>query len=98
MQKHHGISKIIIFLDNKAAKSLKLRKKNRVEKTDNVWETYNTNIQIKIKRTMFKSSLCDYSNGYILVKETISVPHTAVAREAANKTSKNSNIKKLRKK
>ena len=36
MQKHHGISKIIIFLDNKAAKSLKLRKKNRVEKTDNV--------------------------------------------------------------
>ena len=32
MQKHHGISKIIIFLDNKAAKSLKLRKKNRLKK------------------------------------------------------------------
>ena len=77
---------------------MKLRKKYWVGKTDNVWETYNTNIQIKIKCAMFKSSLCDYSNGYILVKETISVAHTVVAPEAENKTSKKGNIKKLLKK
>ena len=30
--------------------------------------TYNVNSQIKFKTTMLKSSLCDYSDAYILVK------------------------------
>ena len=34
---------------------------------------YNVNSQIKFKITMLKSSLCDYSDLYILVKGTISV-------------------------
>ena len=34
---------------------------------------YNTNGQIKFKATIVMSSLCDFSNVYILVKETIAV-------------------------
>ena len=35
---------------------------------------------------MLKSSLCDYSDAYILVKETISVNNTAAEGAAANNT------------
>ena len=38
----------------------------------------NTNSQLKFKNTLLKSSLCNYSDAYILVKETI----TAVAAGA----------------
>ena len=38
---------------------------------------------------MLKSSLCDYSDAYILVKGTISVNNTAAAGAAANNTNKN---------
>ena len=37
---------------------------------------------------MLKSSLCDYSDAYILVKRTISVNNTAAAGAAANNTNK----------
>ena len=37
---------------------------------------------------MLKSSLCDYSDAYILVKGTISVNNTAAAAAAANNTNK----------
>ena len=44
--------------------------------------------QIKFKTTMLKSSLCDYSDVYILVKRTISVNNTAAAGAAVNNTNK----------
>ena len=47
--------------------------------------TYNVNSQIKFKTTMLKSSLCDYSDGYILVKGTITIAgagDNAAARQA----------------
>ena len=44
--------------------------------------------QIKFKTTILKSSLCDYSDAYILVKGTISVNNTAAADAAANNTNK----------
>ena len=47
------------------------------EFNDELRGTYNTNSQIKFKTTMLKSSLCDYSDAYILVKGTIIVPNTA---------------------
>ena len=37
---------------------------------------------------MLSSSLCDYSDTCILVKETITVPNTAAAGAAANNTNK----------
>ena len=41
---------------------------------------------------MIRSDLCDYSDAYILVKGTITVPITAAARAAVNNTNKKSNI------
>ena len=40
---------------------------------DDSRETYNVNSQIRFKTSMLKSSLCDYSNAYILVKGTTTV-------------------------
>ena len=37
---------------------------------------------------MLKSSLCDYSDAYVLVKGTISINNTAVQGAAANNTNK----------
>ena len=34
---------------------------------------YNTNSHIKFKTSMLKSSLCDYSDAYILVSGTITI-------------------------
>ena len=34
---------------------------------------YNTNSDIRFKTTMLKSSLCDYSDAYILVKGRITI-------------------------
>ena len=50
--------------------------------------TYNVNSQIKFKTTMLKSSLCDYSDAYVLVKGPISVNNTAAQGAAANNTNK----------
>ena len=47
--------------------------------------TYNVNSQIKFKTTMLKSSLCDYSDAYILVKGKITIAEAgadAAARQA----------------
>ena len=41
---------------------------------------------------MLESSLCDYSDVYILVKGTITVPNTAAADANANNANKKSNI------
>ena len=43
---------------------------------DDSRETYNVNSQIRFKTSMLKSSLCDYSNAYILVKGTRTVRNT----------------------
>ena len=34
---------------------------------------YNTNSDIRFKTTMLKSSICDYSDAYILFKRTIGI-------------------------
>ena len=41
---------------------------------------------------MSRSSLCDYSHAYILVKGTITVPNTAEPDANANNVGKKSNI------
>ena len=41
---------------------------------------------------MLKSSLCDYSDAYIIVKGTITVNNTAADGAAANNTNKKSNF------
>ena len=44
------------------------------------------NNNIKFKTSMIRSSLCDYSDAYILVKETKTVPNTVVTDVAVNNT------------
>ena len=60
--------KIIIMLENNPTQSSKFRTENWVKINDESRGTYNTNIQIKFKTSMLRSSLCDYSNAYIAAK------------------------------
>ena len=67
---------------------LNLEQKNWVETNDSVRGAYSPNNQIRFKTTMSKSSLCHYSDAYILVKGSISVNNTAADSAAANNTYK----------
>ena len=77
--------KIANLIDDTSNQPSKFRTKNGAEINYESRGTYNVNSQIKFKTTMLKSSLCDYSDAYILVKETITINGVgadAVARQA----------------
>ena len=76
------------MIDGASNQPSKFRTKNWVEINDESRGTYNANSQIKFKTTMLKSSLCDYSDAYIIVKGTITVNNTAADGAAANNTNK----------
>ena len=76
------------MLDNAPNQPSKFRTKNWVEINDESRGTYKTGAQIKFKTTMLKSSLCNYSGAYILVKGNISVDNAAAAGPDANNTDK----------
>ena len=80
--------KLASLIDDTSNQPSKFRAKNWVQINDESRRAYIVNSQIKFKTTMLKSSLCDYSDGYILVKGTISVNNTAAAGAAANNTNK----------
>ena len=63
-----GYQKIANLIDDASNQPSKFRIKTWVEKNDKSRGTYNVNSQIKFKTTMLKSSLCNYSDGYIFVK------------------------------
>ena len=65
--------KIANLIDDTSNQPSKFRTKNLVEINDESRGTYNVNSQIKFKTTMLKSSLCDYSDAYILVKGTTTI-------------------------
>ena len=60
-------------MDDASNQPSKFRTKNWVEINDESRGAYNVNSQIKFKTTVLKSSLCDYSDAYILVKGTITI-------------------------
>ena len=70
--------KIKNLIDDASNQPSKFRAKNWVEIKDESRGTYNVNIQINFKTTMLKSSLCDCSDTYILVKGKV----TIIGREA----------------
>ena len=76
------------MLDSKSNQSSEFRTKNWVEINDESRGTYSVNRQINFKTSMLRSSLCDYSDAYILVKGNISVNNTAADGAAANNTNK----------
>ena len=82
--------KIANLIDDASNQPSKFRTKNWVEINDESRGTYNVNSQIKFKTTMLKSSLCDYSDAYILVKGKITITgagHDAAARQADERDS-----------
>ena len=74
--------------DNTLNQPCKFRTRKWIEINDESRGAYNVNSQIKFKTTMLKSSLCDYSNAYILVKGNIIVNNSAAQGAAANNTNK----------
>ena len=80
--------KIANLLDNASNEPSKYRTENWVEINEESRETHSLNRQINFKTSMLRSSLCDYSNAYILVQGNISVNNTAADDAAANNTNK----------
>ena len=77
------------LLNDESSKPSKFRTKNWVEINDNVKGAYFPNKQIRFKTSMLRSSLCDYSDGYILVKGNIAVNNNVADGPASNNTNKN---------
>ena len=80
--------KIANLIDDMSDQPSKFRTRNWVEINDESRGAYNVDSQIKFKTTMLKSSLCDYSDAYILVKGTICINNTAAQGAAANNIDK----------
>ena len=80
--------KIAKLLNDKTNQLYKFRTRNWVEINDDARDTYSPNKQIKFKTSMLRSSLCNYSDAYILVKGNITVNNTAAADADANSTNK----------
>ena len=80
--------KIANLLNDESNQPSKFRTRNWVEINDEARGTYSPNKQIKFKTSMPRSSLCDYSDAYILVKGNITVNNTAADGADANNTNK----------
>ena len=80
--------KIVNLLNDESNKPSKFRKKNWVGVNDDIRGAYSPNKKIRFKTAMLRSSLCDYSDAYMLVKGNIAVNNTAGAGAAANNTNK----------
>ena len=63
------------LLDSASNQPSKFKTRNWVEINDESRATYTSN-DIKFKTTMLRSNLCDYADGYILVKRTITITAT----------------------
>ena len=80
--------KIANLLNDGSSKPSKFKTRNWLEINDEARGTYSPNKQIKFKTPMLRSSLCDYSDAYILVKGNITVTNTAADGAAANNDNK----------
>ena len=80
--------KIANLLIDESNKPSKFRTRNWVEINDDIRGTYSFDKQIRFKTAMLRSSLCDYSDAYLLVKGNITVNNTAAEGVAANNSAK----------
>ena len=83
--------KMANLLNNELTKPSKSRTKNWVEINYDIRGIYSPNKQIRFKTSILRSSSCDYSDAYILVKGNITINNTAAGAAASN-TDKKSNI------
>ena len=79
--------KIINLLDNTQNESSKFRRRNWFELNYESRGTHNASNQIKFKTSKIRSSLCDYSDAYILVSRIIAITG-AGADDAAKRVDK----------
>ena len=80
--------KIANLLNDASNKPSKFRTRNWVEINDDIRGAYSPNKQISFKTAMLRSSLCDYSDVYTLVKGNISVNNNAGTGAAAKNIGK----------
>ena len=78
--------KIANLLNDELNKPSKFRRRNLVEKDDDVRAEYSPSKQVMFKTSTLRSILCKYGNAYILVKGNITVNNTAAGD--ANSTNK----------
>ena len=101
--------KIMNLLDNTKNQPSNFKTKEWVRISDDSRGTFDTNNQIKFETSMPKSELQDYSDAYIHVKVTITVPNTGAAaldnkskheisKNYANSNNDNSNLFKFKEK
>ena len=76
--------KIIILLDDTTNQPSKFRTRNWVEINNKSRGTYNANSNIKFEISIIRLNLCNYSDAYIPVKGTITVPNTAASVNNTN--------------
>ena len=79
--------KIATLLHDASYKPSKFTTRNWVEINDDIRGAYPPNKQIRFKTGMLRSSLCDYSDAYVLVNRDISVNNKGTAA-APNNTNK----------
>ena len=79
--------KLANLLNDPSDKLSKFRTRSWVEINEDIRVAYSPNKLIRLKTAMLRSSLCDYSDAYILAKGNITVNNTA-AGAAANNTNK----------
>ena len=79
--------KILKLLDDTTNQASKFRTRNWVEINYELKGKYDKS-NIRFKTSMIRSSLCDYSDAYILVNGTTTVPNTAAAGAAVNNINK----------
>ena len=75
------------MLDNTPNQASKFKTENWFEINDESRGTYNEDNKMRFKTSVSRSSLCDYSGAYILVKQTITVTKAIAA--ALNNANKN---------
>ena len=63
--------KLANLLNDGSNKSSKFRTRSWVEINDDIRAAYSPNKQIRFKTAMLRSSLCDYSDAYILFKGNV---------------------------
>ena len=84
--------KLINLLENTPNQLSKFRTKYWIEVNNQSRGVYNTNCDIRFKPKILKSSLCDYSDAYILNKERITITESGDNATAGQADEKNKGV------
>ena len=76
------------MLDNTLNQPSRFKRKNWIKINDESQRTYDEDNQIRFKTSMLRSSLCDYSDVYILAKGTIMVENKSSQGQPNNPAKK----------